>query len=178
MINIFTNISDTINNSKFLTVVVTSFIIMLGLCFIAYIIKLLSNIRMYIVNKSNSFYLANLKNQTKDNSTLDMPSRIDLTNSILDLITFLINNEIIIQIKPYIVLNNPYEISRLDDDVRVISTNVFKSINPSLFKDTNLVLTDEYLMTYITKKSMGLMIDVVQNHNDTIRGQNKQSTED
>ena len=69
---IFTNLMNTINSSKFLSVLISSLIDFLGICFVIYIIKLLSNIRLYVVNKSNSFYLNNLKLQSNVFHHLDV----------------------------------------------------------------------------------------------------------
>ena len=87
---IFTNLINTINNNRFLSILVTAILIFLGIFAVIYIIKLLSNIRHYIVNKSNSFYLNNLKLQNNGPTTLTMSERVELTNSILDLITFIL----------------------------------------------------------------------------------------
>lgn len=167
---IFTNLINTINNSRFLSVLISSILVLLGICFTIYIIKLLSNIRHYIVNRSNSFYLNNLKLQS---TILTTPERIDVTNSVLDLITFMINNEIASVFKQYISLNELYNISNIDKDAKTIAENVHNGIDSKLFTDPNVMLTSEYLMTYITKKTIDLLIVVAQNHNDSLRSANQ-----
>ena len=169
---IFTNIANTINDSKFLTVIMTIIVIFTWLFLTIYFIKLLGNIRAFIVNKSNTAYLNNQKI-----ITLSMPDRIELSNSVLDLISFMVNNEIVSFFKSYIILNNPYDISRMDEDVVIISQNVFNGINKVMFIDPNLVLTENYLMEFITKKTISTMLDVAQTHNANMRG-HKQSSED
>lgn len=176
MNTIITNLFNIINNSKLLTIILSVIIVILAICSISYIIKLLSNIRAYVVNVSNSYYLSNQKNTRKDNSTLPMPDRIELTNDVLDLISFMINNEIVTEMKTYISLNNPYIISNLDSDTENISERVFKGINENLFDDPDLVLTKEYLMSFITKKTLTTLLDVTHQHNANLR--NPQSTED
>lgn len=173
MQTIFTNIINIINNSKFLSTVLTIIIIIAGISAIVYIIKLLKDLRLYIVNKSNSFYLANQKNTSIDNSSLTMPERIELTNSILDLISFMVNNEIVSDFKTYVALNTSYDISKLDDDVTTISQRVFDGINKTLFKDPNLILTETYLMEFITKKTINTLLDVAQTHNSNLRTRNQ-----
>ena len=176
-LDIFKNIGNTINNSKILSIICAVITIFICIRVIIYIINLFGNIRSFIVNKSRSIYLSNQKNTNIDNASMSMPDRIEFTNSILDLISFMVNNEIMSYMKTYISLNNTYDISNLDNDVRKISTLVFDGINKSLFKDPNLILTENYLMEYITKKTISTLLDVVQNHNAIIRGQN-QGTED
>lgn len=177
MTSIFTNLMNTINNSKFLSVLISAIIIFIFISLIIYIIRLLSNIRMYIVNKSNSFYLANQKLQNNDKASLPMTDRVELTNSILDLIAFMVNNEIVSLFKNYISLNELYVISNIDKDAANISNNVFNGINENLFKDPNLILTDKYLMEYISKKSISTLIDVAQTHNSNIRTSNQSGEE-
>jgi hypothetical protein len=169
MTTLITNFFNTINNSKFLTSLVFTVMVILLLCLLTYIINLLGNIRAYINNKSNSYYLANLKNTRKDNSTLAMPDRMQLTNDVLDLIAFMINNEIMNEMKPYIILNNQYIISNIDKDVEIISKRVFNGINESLFLDPDLVLKTDYLSAFITKKTLTTMLDVATQHNISLR---------
>lgn len=172
----FNNVYDIVTSSRLLTIVVGIILFIFAFCTINYIINLLSNIRAYIVNKSNSYYLSNKKNVRMDNSTLPMPDRIELTNNVLDLISFMINSEIITEMKPYIALNNSYTIANLDSDVTNISKRVFDGINKNLFVDPDLVLTQEYLISFITKKTLTTLLDVVQQHNANIR--NPQSAEE
>lgn len=173
MYTIFESLINTINNSKFLSSVMVSTIIVLALAFLIYIIKLLGNIRMFIQNKSDSYVISNRKNTNLDNANLSMPERIDLTVSILDIITSLINTEITSIFKENFALNNLYNISNLDTDVAKISDKVFKGIRPMIFKDPNLILTEEYLMSYITKKTINTMIEVATTYNDNLRKSNQ-----
>jgi len=175
--DIFKNIGNTINESKFLSIICASIVIFIAIRVAIYVIQLFGDYRSYIVNKSRSLYLSNQKNTNLDNASLSMPDRIEFTNSVLDLISFMVNNEIISYMKPYVALNNTYDISNLDTDVEKVSTIVFNGININLFKDPNLILTEKYLMEYITKKTINVMLDIVQNHNAILRGQN-QGTED
>ena len=65
----------------------------------------------------------------------------------------------------------------MDTDITNISKTVFDGINKELFKEPNLILTEEYLMSFITKKTINIMLDVVQAHNNNIRN-SKQSVGD
>ena len=177
MWQILTKISDIINNSKFLTVVMMILTVILFISLIVYIIRLLSNIRAYIVNKSNSFYLSNQKKTNTDTASLNMTDRIDATNAVLDLISFMVTNEIASHFKSYISLKVAYDLSKLDVDASTISTTVFNGINKDLFKDPNLLLTEKYLMEFITKKTITVMIEASQNHNNNIRSINQSNGE-
>ena len=106
-----------------------------------------------------------------------MPERIELTNSILDLIAFMVNNEIIAYFKTITSLQTSYNIANMDHDIEYIATKVYEGINKELFTNPNLILTDKYLMEYITKKTTSTILEITQIHNDNIRNAN-QSTGD
>ena len=172
MDKIFNNLVTLINNSKFLSVTLSIVFIIFGMAAVIYIIKLLGNIRSYIVNKSNSFYLNNQKIKSNGSATLSMPERVELTNSVLDLVTFMINNEITSVFKQYITLNDLYNMTNMDKDIEYVASNVANGLQQEVFTDPNLILTKEYLMRYISKKTIDLFIVVAQNHNTTLRNAN------
>jgi hypothetical protein len=128
------------------------------------------------MNKTKALQLSNDRSTNKT-ASLSITDRIELTNSILDLISFMVTNEIVVFFKNYTALNDLYNLSRLDEDVRTLAEKVYDGINKDLFSDPNLILTEKYLLEYITKKTISTMIDVVQNHNDAIRGVNKNAEE-
>ena len=176
MSNIFTNLWNNINSSTFLSIVFTALIILISWCFFVYMIRLLSNIRSYIVNRVKSIQLENQK-ASNISVSLSMPERIELTNSILDLIAFMVNNEIIAYFKTITSLQTSYNIANMDHDIEYIATKVYEGINKELFTNPNLILTDKYLMEYITKKTTSTILEITQIHNDNIRNAN-QSTGD
>lgn len=102
-------------------------------------------------------------------SAISMPDRVELTNSVLDLITYMINQEITSTMQPYIQLSQPFPINNIDVAIKNISNNVFNAIDRDMFLDTDLLLTSEYLQKFITSKTKNAMLDVVMRHNDSIR---------
>lgn len=122
--------------------------------------------------KIKNMKMTNARIENSNGVTLSMPDRIDLTNSILDLITFMITNEIMSYMKTFMALNIKYEVSNLDDDIKKISQTVFHGINPSLFADPNLILTPEYLMSYITKKTTNVFLETTIQYNQSLRSTN------
>ena len=166
---LFTTIIDTINGNGFLTALVAIFIFVVALNLFIYIVRLLGNIRGYIINKSNSYLIEN-QAKSPSNATLTMPDRVDLTNSVLDMIAFMVNNEIYHLFRTYIALSNPYDVTNLDTDSAKISTNVFDGIKKDLFNNPNLILTSEYLMEYVTKKTITTLLETAQAHNANLKG--------
>ena len=172
MTNVFEKIWIWLNTNTFVSIVMVAITIILAFSLLRYTIRLLSNIRGYILNKSNAIKLENEKSQNTIPS-LTITERVEITNSILDLISFMIANEIVVHFKNYAALHLPYDVSNLDNDVKTISEKVYDGINKDIFADPNLILTNKYLLEYITKKTITSMIDVIQTHNDNIRGNNK-----
>ena len=169
MSNIISTCKDIIAGSVFLTSIFLAIFMFCSIAFIVYLVRLLSNIRAYIVNKSNSYYIENNKKMQTNVATLSMQERIDLTNSLLDLITFMITNEVASRFKSHNALNTPYNISDLDNDAKTISTFVFESIKSSIFTDANLTLTESYLSDYIVKKTIDVLVTASLTHNERIR---------
>lgn len=128
--------------------------------------------------KIKNMKMANKRIENSNGVTLSMPERIELTNSILDLMTFMITNEIMSYMKSFLSLNVKYEVSNLDTDIKKISETVFHGINPTLFTDPNLILTSEYLMSYITKKTTNIFLETVMNYNQTLRAHSMGTGED
>lgn len=169
MLEILISLQNAINNSKWLSIflIIVGIIIVINIC--SYVITLFKSIKKLIINKANSIEIANIKKLDPKNELLSIPERIALMNDILDLISFMINYEITYHIKNILILNNPYDMSNLDKDVSEISNKVYEGINKDLFKDKNLVMTDAYLLQFITKKTISQMLDIVQVHNNNIR---------
>ena len=59
-----------------------------------------------------------------------------------------------------------------------IKRPIFHGINPTLFTDPNLILTSEYLMSYITKKTTNVFLETVMNYNQTLRAHSMGTGED
>lgn len=64
----------------------------------------------------------------------------------------------------YAINNERYNIMQLDVDVKKISTYVFSSLNPDIFK-LNLIYTEKYLMTYIVEYTKTKLLSVVIPYN-------------
>ena len=100
---------------------------------------------------------------------MQLPERIELTNSIFQLIDGMIESEILSTMKDHIALKEKYNTLNLDLDVGKISTIIYESFNKDLFTDPNLLLNKEYMMTYITKKTSYELLVSVLTHNETIK---------
>lgn len=132
-------------------------IVFIILCLIAFYIFL--SIRKYL-----------LKNKTRGIKT-DLSHRISTTKELLDLIDTLITTEIISQCKTvFFSKNEKYNYRLLDDDAKVISTNVFKALSSDIFSKYNIeiITKTDYLMSYITKRTLELLLETVTEYNSKL----------
>lgn len=93
-------------------------------------------------------------NDFNDNKpTLEIDQRIKCTRELLTLIDDTVSLELINNKRYEIFLNSNINNRDIDKDIEDISRSVFESLRPEVFSDKNLVMTEEYLMKYIQKRT-------------------------
>mgnify|MGYP004632782091 FL=1 len=93
-------------------------------------------------------------NNFKDSKpTLEIDQRIKCTRELLTLIDDTVALELINNKRYEIFLNTNVNNRDIDKDIEEIARSVFNSLRPEIFSDKNLVMTDEYLMKYIQKRT-------------------------
>lgn len=93
---------------------------------------------------------------------------IDYTNSVLNMISDMIQVEIVMVLRSYMMLGLRYEVSNLDDDIQIISKNIFNGFNKTIFINKNCVLTSEYLFNYIIRKTTLELMSTVRQYNSNV----------
>ena len=93
-------------------------------------------------------------NDFNDNKpTLEIDQRIKCTRELLTLIDDTVSLELINNKRYEIFLNSNINNRDIDKDIEDIARSVFESLRPEVFSDKNLVMTEEYLMKYIQKRT-------------------------
>ena len=93
-------------------------------------------------------------NNFNDNKpTLEIDQRIKCTRELLTLIDDTVALELINNKRYEIFLNTNVNNRDIDKDIEEIARSVFNSLRPEVFSDKNLVMTEEYLMKYIQKRT-------------------------
>lgn len=93
-------------------------------------------------------------NNFNDNSpTLEIDQRIKCTRELLTLIDDTVTLELINNKRYEIFLSSNVNNRDIDKDIEDIARCVFNSLRPEVFSDKNLVMTEEYLMKYIQKRT-------------------------
>lgn len=130
--------------------------------------KLFKACRLYLKNKS--IYQYNELNY-KFTKQLSINQKIEVTNSILSMINNLIEIECQNTLKTFITLKQKYEYSKLSDDIPLISSNVYKALDKSIFEDPNILLTGDYLMKYITQQATVVLLGASMKFNEEYQNQ-------
>ena len=99
----------------------------------------------------NSNQIINSFNDNKP--TLEIGQRIKCTRELLTLIDDTVSLELINNKRYEIFLSSNINNRDIDKDIEDIARSVFESLRPEVFSDKNLVMTEEYLMKYIQKRT-------------------------
>ena len=99
----------------------------------------------------NSNQIINNFNDNKP--TLEIDQRIKCTRELLTLIDDTVSLELINNKRYEIFLSSNINNRDIDKDIEDIARSVFESLRPEVFSDKNLVMTEEYLMKYIQKRT-------------------------
>lgn len=95
---------------------------------------------------------------------------LDFTGKLLDQIDSMINDAINFKILTYKELNKPYNLGKLDNDIRDISTNIHNGINGEIFlNEQTLSVTHNYIMNYIVDKTRTTLIETAMQYNNMIK---------
>lgn len=104
----------------------------------------------------------NLINRIQDSTpTLEIDQRIKCTRELLTLIDDTVTLELVNNKRYEIFLDKRGKNMDIDKDIEEISKTVFNSIKPEIFSDKNLVMTKEYLMRCITKRTFVAVLTYV-----------------
>lgn len=124
----------------------------------------------YFVEKRNNEQFQNNKEADLLNKeTLEaLSKRIEVSNEFLNFIDERIDSEITNILVRKARLNELYQALDLDEDIKTISTKVFKSIKEEIFVDPALILTDDYCMDYISRQTTMKLIASTYTYNDKV----------
>lgn len=101
---------------------------------------------------------------------ISFTDKIDITISLLNIINVLIDSEIGRSIETVSMLGKDYELLKYDNDVKRISESVFNAfIKDETFLSNRLVITDEYIMKYISEEVMTRLLRTAQAYNLELR---------
>ena len=116
------------------------------------IIELIRSIVSFFEEKKKKAAAETLKVIKETNELVDS---YEATNNIITTIDFILDKEIGLRIYWISIDNGPYNITKLDKDIKDIADTVFKALNTAViskYANEYLVNTD-YIMSYITRQT-------------------------
>ena len=81
-----------------------------------------------------------------------MKKRVDATEAFVDMVRSLVQDQVYGRLQLLEVLKQPYPIRELDNDIKVMSDKVFKSISTSAYKAPDNILSEDAIMNYIIEQ--------------------------
>lgn len=123
----------------------------IGIVYIC-IIEFIRSIIAFFEEKKKRVAAETLKVIKETNELVDS---YEVTNNIITTIDFILDKEIGLRIYWISIDNGPYNITKLDKDIKDIADTVFKALNTvviSKYANEYLVNTD-YIMSYITRQT-------------------------
>lgn len=131
------------------------------------ITSLLQEKRNYYASQEASLLIANqLKTGERPH---DMSVRLQSTFDLLDIIDGVVDGYILTKFHSLIMLQQPYDLKMLPDDIKLISKSTMDAIRPDVFENKDMMLTDTYLMHFITSTVTRKLLQSAQAHNIAIR---------
>ena len=144
--------------------------LILGLFVVNNICTLFHNIAKKYYEESKFIELQRIKEELKPVSKeLDYLDKVEATIGLLNFINVLIDNEINNMMTSLSKINSKYELIKLDEDAKNIATNIFQAIaKDNTFIENNLIVTNDYVMKYITDESIIKLLDKATKYNSKI----------
>jgi len=119
-------------------------------------------------------FLIEKRNQVIDETNkvvinkLPISDTIKNTNDLLSLISDRIDDAINEVFQEYLILNKKYNFVKLDEDIKKIAESVFNGLNKDMIilSTSELMITDEYIFTYIVMTTKLRVLNYTKNWND------------
>jgi hypothetical protein len=141
-------------------VILTLLLILIAFAVLALVVSLDS----YFNAKRENLIIA-----SKNIGTETLGYKCEATNKLLSLIDFLIVQEIRETVKTYAQLRQPYPIEKMPDDIKVISNKVYEALKNDIVGNTDIVLSNDYLLSYMIEVSSVTFIKIIQDLNADVR---------
>ena len=156
---------------KIISLVIASVIAVFIIGLISAVINFLGSLVTYFQAKSNKINY-DLTKKSSGVPIMDLYDRNELTVSILNTINAIIDNEVARLFQSYAVLNKKYEVIRMDEDIKTLSSEVFKAIKPEIIKDPEIILTSDFVMQFIIQSISVKILDTAQQYNAALKSSN------
>lgn len=135
-----------------------------GIVIASGIVKLISVISNYIETKN-----AKMQQDILISDSNQFNVRIESTTQLLKLIEYLVEVEITEVLKSYARLEEPYPAIKMTEDIELVAQRVYKAFKSTTYNNTNLLLTDDYILGYINLEVSLQFIATTQRLNNALK---------
>jgi len=125
-----------------------------GICII------ISNVGKYLGAKAE-----NMKTET----LLKREEKINISRNYIDMIDYIIGNEIARILQTYALLRNRYETLQIDEDLEKLASTIYNGLKKDFLQDDSIIFTEDYMMKYITERCRLLLFNSVTEYNASLR---------
>lgn len=104
-----------------------------------------------------------------DGTSPDSETFTDILNNSVEILNFcksLIEIEIQNILQEVSRLDQKYEMRNLDTDAKTVAENVYKSLNHEILLSKKFILTNDYILGYITSQSLAFLIKYTEEYNN------------
>ena len=156
---------------NFINTAVTVFLYLVGFIAIILALTILTKIANLLDVKANNIEFDEVlkKEKNKISNQVILKENIESTEKLLGFINNIIDTNIGILLNSFVKLNKPYDVRRLDTDAKNISEKVYQSINPDILTKLSLIVTTEYILTYISEMTITRLLNYIVEYNSNMQ---------
>lgn len=156
--------------NNFFNIALTVFLYLSGFITVILALTILTKLANLIDVKANSIEFDDkIKKEENDiNNQIILKENIESAEKLLGFINNIIDTDVGILLNSFIKLNKPYDVMRLDNDAKNIAEKVYQSINPDILRKLSLVVTTEYILTYISEMTITRLLNYIVEYNSNL----------
>ena len=121
-----------------------------------------------IISNVGKYFGAKAENM-KTETLLKREEKINISRNYIDMIDYIIGNEIARILQTYALLRNRYETLQIDEDLEKLASTIYNGLKKDFLQDDSIIFTEEYMMKYITERCRLLLFNSVTEYNSSLR---------
>lgn len=121
-----------------------------------------------IISNVGKYFGAKAEN-VKAETLLKREEKINISRNYIDMIDYIIGNEIARILQTYVLLRNRYETLQIDEDLEQLASTIYNGLKKDFLQDDSIIFTEEYMMKYITERCRLLLFNSVTEYNSSLR---------
>lgn len=130
------------------------------------LMSLIYNLSAYFSTKRNKLLIeTEIQRQNQINNANVYIDKVTLTVDVINLCNTLINSNVSHMISAKEMLHEKYDLKFLKEDSEKIANHVYESIRKELIVDNMLVVSDEFILNYISEETILILLQNATDYN-------------